>query len=98
VIFVGGDRVAKPSRAARSAVQPKISFPAFRESHLDAFPTGGIIMPRGSGKRGLIGGAVVSLVITVLLSLGAIYGLNRYLGPIDDPPQTTGSLRHSPTK
>ena len=51
-----------------------------------------------SGKRGLIGGAVVSLVITVLLSLGAIYGLNRYLGPIDDPPQTTGSLRHSPTK
>jgi hypothetical protein len=55
-------------------------------------------MPSGSGKRGLIGGAVVSLVITVLLSLGAIYGLNRYLGPIDDPPQTTGSLHHSPTK
>ena len=28
-------------------------------------------MPSGSGKRGLIGGAVVSLVITLLLSLGA---------------------------
>jgi hypothetical protein len=78
--------------------QLKISFQSFRESHLDAFPTGGINMPSGSGKRGFIGGAVVSLVITALLSLGAIYGLNRYLGPIDDPPQTTGSLRHSPTK
>jgi hypothetical protein len=31
-------------------------------------------MPRGSGKRGLIGGAAVSLVITVLLSLGASMG------------------------
>jgi hypothetical protein len=39
-------------------------------------------MPSGSGKRGLIGGAVVSLVITLLLSLGAVYGLNRYLGPV----------------
>jgi hypothetical protein len=75
-------------------VQLKISFPPLRESRLDAFPTGGI-MPSGSGKRGLIGGAVVSLVITLLLSLGAIYGLNRYLGPIEDPP--TGSLRHPPT-
>jgi hypothetical protein len=51
-------------------------------------------MPRGSRRRGLIGGAVVSLVITLLLSLSAIYGLNRYLGPIEDPP--TGSLRHPP--
>jgi hypothetical protein len=41
------------------------------------------------------GGAVVSLMIAVLLSLGAIYGLNRYLGPIEDPP--TSSLRRSPT-
>jgi hypothetical protein len=53
-------------------------------------------MPNGYGKRGLIGGAVVSLMITLLLSLGAIYdGLNRYLGPIEAPP--TGSLRHPPT-
>jgi hypothetical protein len=36
----------------------------------------------GLGKRRLIGGAVVSLVITLLLSLGAVYGLNRYLGPM----------------
>jgi hypothetical protein len=34
-------------------------------------------MLSGLGKRRLIGGALVSLVITVLLSLGAIYGLNR---------------------
>jgi len=39
--------------------------------------------------------AVVSLMIALLLSLGAVYGLNRYLGPIEDPP--TSSLRHSPT-
>jgi hypothetical protein len=31
-------------------------------------------MPSGSCKPGLIGGAVVSPVITLLLSLGAIYG------------------------
>jgi hypothetical protein len=53
-------------------------------------------MPRRSGKRGLIGDAAVSLLIALLLSWGAIYGLNRYLGPIDDPP--TGSLRHPPLK
>jgi hypothetical protein len=52
-------------------------------------------MPSGSGKRRLIGGAVVSLMIALLLSLGAIYGLNRYLDPIEDPP--TSSLGHSPT-
>ena len=49
-------------------------------------------MPSGLGKRRLIGGAVISIVITLLLSLGGMYALNRYLGPIEDPP--TGSLRH----
>jgi hypothetical protein len=47
----------------------------------------------GLGKRRLIGGVVVSLVITLLLSLGAIYGLNRYLGPVEEPSWTTGSVR-----
>lgn len=55
-------------------------------------------MPSGRGNRRLIGGAVLSLLITLLLSFGAMYGLNRYLGPIDDPPQTTGSLRRVPAK
>jgi hypothetical protein len=48
----------------------------------------------GLGKRRLIGGAVVSLVITLLLSLGAVYGLNRHLGPVEElPGWTTGSVR-----
>jgi hypothetical protein len=37
-------------------------------------------MVGGPGRRKLIGDAVVPLVITVLLSLGAVYGLNRYFG------------------
>ena len=49
-----------------------------------------------SSKRQLIGGATVALVLSVLLSFGTVYGLNRYLGPIDDLPQTTGSARHLP--
>lgn len=42
------------------------------------------------------GGALVALVLSGFLSLAGIYCLNRYLGPIDDLPQTTGSLRHLP--
>ena len=49
-------------------------------------------MPSGSSKQGFIGGALVSLLITLLLSFGAIYSLNRYLDSIEDPP--TSSLRH----
>ena len=45
-----------------------------------------------SSARQFIGGALVALVLSGFLSLAAIYCLNRYLGPIDDPPQTTGSL------
>jgi hypothetical protein len=50
-------------------------------------------MPSGSSKRGLIGDALLSLTITLLLSFGAIYSLNRYLDSIEDPP--TSSLRRS---
>ena len=52
-------------------------------------------MPSGFGKRRLLGDAVVSLIIALLVSLGAIYGLNRYLDSVEDPP--TSSLRRSPT-
>jgi hypothetical protein len=52
------------------------------------------IMRIESSKRQLVGGAMVALVLSVLLSFGVISGLNRYLGPIDDLPQTTGSLGH----
>jgi hypothetical protein len=47
-----------------------------------------------STKRQFVGGALMALVLSTLLSLGAVYGLNRYLGPIDDLPQTNGSLGH----
>jgi hypothetical protein len=49
-----------------------------------------------SNKRQFVGGALVALVLSGLLSFGAIYGLNRYLGPIDDLPHTTGRVRHLP--
>jgi hypothetical protein len=35
----------------------------------------------------------MGLVIAILLSWGAVYGLNRYLGPDADPHETTGSAR-----
>jgi hypothetical protein len=50
-----------------------------------------------SNKRQFVGGALVALALSALLSFGALYALNRYLGPIDDLPQTTGSVRHLPT-
>jgi uncharacterized BrkB/YihY/UPF0761 family membrane protein len=53
------------------------------------------LMATRSGKRELILGTAIALVLTVLLSFGATYGLNRYLGPIDDP-MTTGSLLRRP--
>lgn len=53
-------------------------------------------MPSRSSARQFVGGALVALVVSGFLSLAAIYCLNRYLGPIDDLPQTTGSLRHLP--
>lgn len=46
-----------------------------------------------SGTRDLIVNTIIALVMSVLLSFGAVYGINRYLGPIDDP-QITNSLRH----
>jgi hypothetical protein len=37
-----------------------------------------------------------ALILGVLLSWGAVYGLNRYLGPGDDLTETTGALRDRP--
>jgi hypothetical protein len=56
----------------------------------------GGIMRIESSKRQFVGGALVAFVLSALVSFGAIYGLNRYLGPIDDLPRTTGSVRHLP--
>jgi hypothetical protein len=46
-----------------------------------------------SGKRDVILNIAVSLVLSALLSCGAVYGLNRYLGPVEEPGWTTGSVR-----
>jgi hypothetical protein len=52
-------------------------------------------MPSGSGTWDFIVGTLFALVLGVLLSWGAVYGLNRYLGPGDDNPQITGTVRYS---
>ena len=39
---------------------------------------------------------LMALMLSGFLSVAAVYLLNRYLGPIDDLPQTTGSIRHLP--
>jgi hypothetical protein len=44
----------------------------------------------------MVGGAVKALVTSVLLSFSVIYGLNRYLAPIDGPPRTPGIERQVP--
>jgi len=50
-------------------------------------------MSSGTGKRELIVGTGLALMLSVLLSTIAVYGLNRYLGSIDDT-QSIESLRH----
>jgi hypothetical protein len=46
-----------------------------------------------SGKRELVTLTAAALILSFLLSWGAVYGLNRYLP--DDPPETTRSVRPS---
>jgi hypothetical protein len=48
-------------------------------------------MSDSSGKRQLVTEAAAALILSVVLSWGAVYGLNRYLP--DDPPETVGSVR-----
>jgi hypothetical protein len=54
------------------------------------------LLPSQSSARQFVGGAFVALMLGGFLSVAAVYLLNRYLGPIDDLPQTTGSVRHLP--
>jgi len=44
-----------------------------------------------SGKLELVTATAAALILGVVLSWGAVYGLNRYLP--DDPPETVGSVR-----
>ena len=52
-------------------------------------------MPSQSGKRELLVGTAIAAMLSFLLSIGVVYGLNRYLGPVDDS-SITGSFRHPP--
>jgi hypothetical protein len=47
-----------------------------------------------SRKREFIVATGLALMLGVLLSFIAVYGLNRYFGSVDEI-QTTGSLRHT---
>ncbi len=51
-------------------------------------------MQSGSGRREVVVGTGLAFVLSVVLSWIAVYGLNQYLGSIDDSPQVTGSIRH----
>ena len=47
-----------------------------------------------SSRRDFITATAGALIIGVLLSWGAVYGLNRYLG--ETPPETTGTVLARP--
>ena len=49
---------------------------------------------QGTARTYKITATAAALIIGVLVSLGAVYGLNRYLGPSVDPAETTGALHH----
>ena len=49
-------------------------------------------MDRSDGRE-IVMGTAMGLVIGILLSWGAVYGLDQYLGPDAGPYETTGSAR-----
>jgi hypothetical protein len=46
-----------------------------------------------SGGREIVTATAAALVLGILVSWGAVYGLNRYLGPNDVLYETIGSAR-----
>jgi hypothetical protein len=46
-----------------------------------------------SSIREFVTAIAAALILSVLVSWAAVYGLNRYLGPYDDPTETTGTVR-----
>jgi hypothetical protein len=78
-------------------VQPKILYRSTLESSL--MPAGGpnqrvVMSSRSSGKREFIVATGLALMLGVLLSFIAVYGLSRYFGSVDEI-QTTGSVHHT---
>jgi hypothetical protein len=43
----------------------------------------------------LVTTTAAAIILGILVSWGAVYGLNRYLGPGAEPYETTGTLRAS---
>ena len=55
----------------------------------------GFALVRAGEATGGMKAFLVTLgLLSVVLSWIAVYGLNQYLGSIDDSPQVTGSIRH----
>jgi hypothetical protein len=50
-------------------------------------------LPDRSSSWEIATATVAAVVIGILLSWGAVYGLNRYLGPAGDPQETTATIR-----
>jgi hypothetical protein len=46
-----------------------------------------------SGKLEIVTATAAALIFGFVFSWGAVYGLNRYLGPPADPYETTGGAR-----
>ena len=46
-----------------------------------------------SGGREILAATAAALILGILLSWGAVYGLNRYLGPGIDPHETLAHTR-----
>ncbi len=52
----------------------------------------GAFVYRSSGCE-FVTATAAALVLGIVVSWGAIYGLNRFLGPTDDPYETAGTAR-----
>ena len=46
-----------------------------------------------SGRREIVTTTAAAIILGILVSWGAVYGLNQYLGPDAEPYETTGSVR-----
>ena len=46
--------------------------------------------------REMAAALVVGLLFGLFLSWGAIYGMDRFMGPEDQPAEITGTVRFSP--
>jgi hypothetical protein len=83
---------------AKPMSQPKILYRSVGESSFDGAAGGPnqreVMSSSSSRKREFIVATGLALMLGVLLSFIAVYGLNRYFGSVDEI-QTTGSLRHT---